>query len=134
LWNSYRDSDYGGYYWGLAGPSVPTKQASGHAFVVLAASSAKVAGLPGADRLLTDIPTIILERFWEEQYGAVAEEFTRERQPFDYYRGQNSNIMHLAGSLMAAVETANDSTYLHGGTNCQLDNWQSCTCKPLARS
>jgi sulfoquinovose isomerase len=47
LWNSYRDSDYGGYYWGLAGPSVPTKQASGHAFVVLAASSAKVAGLPG---------------------------------------------------------------------------------------
>ena len=38
----------------------------------------RVAGHPGADRLPTDISTIIRERFWEEQYGAVAEEFTHE--------------------------------------------------------
>lgn len=32
----------------------------------------------GADRLLTDVSTIIRERFWEERYGAVAEEFAPE--------------------------------------------------------
>jgi sulfoquinovose isomerase len=113
LWNGHRDPEYGGYYWGVGydGPSDPTKQAYGHAFVLLAASSAKVAGHPGADGLITDISTIIRERFWEEQYGAVAEEFTRDWQPFDSYRGQNSN-MHLTESLMAAFEATNDSTYL----------------------
>ena len=64
------DSDYGGFYWGVGygGPSDPTKQGYGHAVVLLAASSAKVAAHPGADRLLTDISTIIRERFWKEQY------------------------------------------------------------------
>jgi sulfoquinovose isomerase len=42
------------------------------AVVLLAASSAKVAAHPGADRLLTDISTITRERFWEVQYRAVA--------------------------------------------------------------
>ena len=85
------DSDYGGFYWGVGygGPSDPTKQGYGHAVVLLAASSAKVAAHPGADRLLTDISTIIRERFWEVQYGAVAEEFTSEWQLFDNFRGQN---------------------------------------------
>jgi hypothetical protein len=31
----------------------------------------------------------IRERFWEVQYGAVAEEFTSEWQLFDNFRGQN---------------------------------------------
>jgi mannose/cellobiose epimerase-like protein (N-acyl-D-glucosamine 2-epimerase family) len=64
----------------MTGHRIPPSRPNGHAFVLLAASSAKVAGHPGADRLLTDISTIIRERFWEEQYGAVAEEFTRERR------------------------------------------------------
>ena len=51
LWNGHRDSEYGGYYWdvGYDGPWDPTKQAYGHAFVLLVASSAKVAGHPAAD-------------------------------------------------------------------------------------
>ena len=113
LWNSHRDPEYGGYYWGVGydAPSDSTKQAYGHAFVLLASSSAKAAGHPDADRLLADISTIIWERFWEEQFGAVAEEFTRDWQSYDTYRGQNSN-MHLTESLMAAFEATNDSTYI----------------------
>ena len=113
LWDSHRDPDHGGYYWavGYDGPSDATKQAYGHAFVLLAASSAKVAGHPDADRLIADISTVIKEKFWEEQFGAVAEEFTRDWQALDSYRGQNSN-MHLTESLMAAFEATNDSTYL----------------------
>jgi sulfoquinovose isomerase len=78
----------------------------------LAASSAKVAGHPAADRLLTDISKIIRERFWGEQYGAVVEEFTPEWRPLDCYRGQDSNT-HLTESLMAAFEATSDSTYPH---------------------
>jgi sulfoquinovose isomerase len=113
LWNSHRDFEHGGYYWGVGydGPTDATKQAYGHAFVLLAASSAKVAGHPDADRLLADVSTVIKERFWEEQFGAVAEEFTRNWEPYDKYRGQNSN-MHLTESLMAAFEATNDSTYI----------------------
>ncbi|HAG26155.1 MAG TPA: mannose-6-phosphate isomerase, partial [Rhodobacter sp.] len=40
------------------------KMAYGHAFVLLAAASAKVVGHPDADRLLTDISQILQDRFW----------------------------------------------------------------------
>lgn len=113
LWNGHRDADHGGYFWGVGyeGPTNATKQAYGHAFVLLAASSAKVAGHPDADRLLTDISTVLSEKFWEDGHGAVAEEFTRDWQSYDNYRGQNSN-MHLTEALMAAFEATGDGTYL----------------------
>ena len=52
LWNAHRDAQNGGYVWSLDnnGPKDDTKQAYGHAFVLLAASSAKVVGHPLADR------------------------------------------------------------------------------------
>ena len=114
LWNGHRDPVNGGYMWGVGyeGPTDPTKQAYGHAFVLLAASSAKVAGHPDADRLLTDISTVLHEHFWEEAVGASAEQFTADWQVYDSYRGQNSN-MHLTEALMAAFEATGDSTYLH---------------------
>ena len=113
LWNGHRDTAHGGYFWGVGyeGPTDDTKQAYGHAFVLLAAASAKAAGHPDADRLLTDISTVLNERFWEDRFGAAAEEFTRDWQSFDQYRGQNSN-MHLTEALMAAFEATGDSTYL----------------------
>ena len=113
LWNGHRDEECGGYFWGVGyeGPVDSVKQAYGHAFVLLAASSAKVAGHPDAERLLADVSTVIRDRFWEERFGAVAEEFTRDWRPFDSYRGQNSN-MHLTEALMAAFEATEDSSYL----------------------
>ena len=113
LWNGHRDSANGGYSWGVGygGLTDAAKQAYGHAFVLLAASSAKATGHPDADRLLTDVSEIIRTRFWEEAYGASAEEFTSDWKPIDAYRGQNSN-MHLTEALMAAFEATNDSTYL----------------------
>ena len=40
------------------------KQAYGHAFVLLAASAAKRASHPEADRLLADITNVIKTKFW----------------------------------------------------------------------
>jgi mannose/cellobiose epimerase-like protein (N-acyl-D-glucosamine 2-epimerase family) len=113
LWNSHRDTQHGGYLWSLDndGPQDDTKQAYGHAFVLLAASSAKVVGHPLADALLADISQVIDERFWEEQHGAVREEFSRDWSPLSTYRGQNSN-MHLTEALMAAFEATGERVYL----------------------
>jgi len=113
LWKAHRDGRHGGYVWSLDkdGPKDDTKQAYGHAFVLLAASSAKVVGHPLADRLLADITQVLEERFWEEQHGAVAEEFSRDWSPVSQYRGQNSN-MHLTEALMAAFEATGERFYL----------------------
>jgi sulfoquinovose isomerase len=113
LWNSHRDGKFGGYIWSLDndGPRDDTKQAYGHAFVLLAASSGKVVGHPLADPLLQDITQILEQRFWEEQHGAVAEEFARDWSPISQYRGQNSN-MHLTEALMAAFEATGERSYL----------------------
>jgi sulfoquinovose isomerase len=113
LWDHHRDGEYGGYVWSLddAGYRDDSKQAYGHAFVLLAASSAKVAGHPLADQLLADITHVIETRFWEQANGAVAEEFARDWSPISDYRGQNSN-MHLTEALMAAFEATGDQDYL----------------------
>lgn len=115
LWDHHRDTSNGGYYWSLNddGPVDATKQGYGHAFVLLAASSAKVAGHPLADRMLADITEVIDTRFWEERHGAIAEEFTSDWSAIDggNYRGQNSN-MHLTEALMAAFEATGEGHYL----------------------
>ena len=50
LWERMRDREHGGYFWGVDDekPTDPTKQAYGHAFVLLAASSAMCVGHPDA--------------------------------------------------------------------------------------
>ena len=113
LWNGHRDPTHGGYVWSLDdnGPADATKQAYGHAFVLLAASSAKIIGHPLADRLLADASEILDRKFWEKRHGAVAEEFARDWSPISAYRGQNSN-MHLTEALMAAFEATGEKLYL----------------------
>ena len=113
LWKGHHDAKNGGYFWGVGedGPSDPLKQAYGHAFVLLAASSAKMVGHPDAGRLLADVSEVLRTRFWESVHGAVAEEFSADWQPISRYRGQNSN-MHLTESLMAAFEATGDNAYL----------------------
>jgi sulfoquinovose isomerase len=113
LWNGHRDAVYGGYVWsvGRDGRGDDRKQAYGHAFVLLAASSAKLVGHPNADRLLADVREVLLERFWEPEFGAAAEEFERDWKPIGPYRGQNSN-MHLSEACMAAFEATGDRAWL----------------------
>ena len=91
LWRRHRDQKHGGYVWSLDdnGISDGKKQAYGHAFVLLAASGAKIVGHPLADAMLADVTEILERRFWEEKHGAVAEEFAEDWSPFNAYRGQN---------------------------------------------
>ncbi len=111
----HRDTKNGGYFWSLddKGPVDSNKQGYGHAFVLLAASSAKTVGHPLADGMLADIAEVLNTKFWEAKHGAIAEEFTADWQALDggNYRGQNSN-MHLTEALMAAFEATGDRDYL----------------------
>ncbi len=115
LWNGHRDQKNGGYVWSMNddGHADTNKQGYGHAFVLLAASSAKVIGHPLADKMLADITEVLETRFWEKNHGAIAEEFTADWGPIDggTYRGQNSN-MHLTEALMAAFEATGEQHYL----------------------
>ena len=114
LWTRHRDIKNGGYHWGVddSTSTNPTKQAYGHAFVLLASASAKVAGHPDADRLMEDITDVLLRRFWEPDFGATSEEYSADWQTIGDYRGQNSN-MHLTEALMAAYEVTDDRMYLN---------------------
>ena len=113
IWHSHRDSKHGGYVWSLDDDRLhdASKQAYGHAFVLLAASSAKCVGHPLAERMLADVTEVLETRFWEKTHGAQAEEFAQDWTPLSSYRGQNSN-MHLTEALMAAFEATGDSEYL----------------------
>ena len=88
-----------------------SKQAYGHAFVLLAAASAMTVGHPLAAPMLADISEVLDARFWEAQHGASAEEFAPDWTPVPGYRGQNAN-MHLTEALMAAFEATGERLYL----------------------
>lgn len=113
LWRAHRDTQFGGYFWSMsdAGPVDRSKQAYGHAFVLLAASSAKVIGHPEADRLLADVTEVLWSRFWQEDHGAVVDALAEDWAPLSDYRGQNAN-MHLTEALMAAYEATGETVYL----------------------
>lgn len=113
LWNGHRDPQHGGYLWSIDGNGAAdgTKLAYGHVFVLLAASSARMAGHPDAGRLLTDIAEVLDRHYWDEEYGLFRDEFTRDWQPFSTYRGMNAN-MHGVEALLTAHEATGEEEYL----------------------
>ena len=108
-----RDRKHGGYCWSVDddGFKDDSKQAYGHAFVMLAAADATMIGHPLGKQMLADVTDVINTRFWDDYYGAVSEEYARNWAKISTYRGQNSN-MHLTEALMAAFEVTADRTYL----------------------
>ena len=113
LWQHHRDTRDGGYLWAF-GPdgsvAEGNKLAYGHAFVLLAGASAKMAGHPDADRLIADVMEVIDAHFWDHSLGRMREEFTRDWQSFSTYRGMNAN-MHMSEALLTATEATGDTSY-----------------------
>ena len=113
LSSHHKDQRNGGWFWQVddRGPVDATKQAYGHAFVLLASASAMVVGHPGAAGLMSDVTDVLLRRFWDATAGATTEEYAADWSPLGPYRGQNSN-MHLTEALMAAFEASGNRDYL----------------------
>lgn len=125
LSGQFRDREHGGWFTALAdetpapqdlAQTQPTvvddrKSAYPHTFVVLAAATAQVAGIPGAQRLLADALEVLTTRFWDEDAGMFVEDYSRDFAALDSYRGANSN-MHGVEALLAAFSATRDPSYL----------------------
>ena len=106
-----RDRRHGGWFDSLdpTGQPAPLKTNYSHAFVVLAASSAVVAGLPGASALLHEALDTWLARFWDDKAAMFVDTWNREFTRLDPYRGVNGN-MHAVEALLAAADVLDDDT------------------------
>lgn len=106
------DKKNGGWYAGLTseGEILPTKQCYAHAFVILAASSALLADVDGAEELLNDALALYDLRFWNEEEGLSCDTWNTEFCTLDDYRGLNAN-MHSVEAFLAASDVTGDEKY-----------------------
>lgn len=111
-----KDQAHGGWYAavGKDGPTNTTKEAYGHAFVILAASSATAAGRHGARELLDEALAVHTEHFWDEAAGMSRENFNTDWSEGEDYRGINAN-MHTLEAYLAAADVTNSQEYLKRG-------------------
>ena len=93
------DAAHGGW---SASTEDPTKAAYVHAFVVLAGSTAAVAGVPGGRDLLTDALDVWQRRFWDDDAGLAVEEWDAAWTTCAGYRGINANMHGVEATLAAA--------------------------------
>ncbi|WP_347355137.1 AGE family epimerase/isomerase [Intrasporangium sp.] len=105
-----RDRTHGGWF-SSAGPAGRVKEGYAHAFVVLAAASATGAGHPDGPSLLQEALGVVLERFWDEDQGLVADVWDADWTVLDPYRGVNAN-MHTVEAFLAAAEVTGDRVWL----------------------
>ena len=112
LTSELHDDEHGGWYAGLTadGDILPDKQCYAHAFVILAASSAMLAGRPGARELLKDALRIYDKFFWQDEIGLSVDKWNTEFTVLDDYRGINAN-MHTVEAFLAAADALGDENY-----------------------
>ena len=81
LRTTLHDDEHGGWFGAVDAAGAPVggtgKSCYDHAFVMLAASTAVAAGLPGADELLAEATTVFEEHFWDDDLGRVVDEWDR---------------------------------------------------------
>lgn len=120
-----RDTDNGGWFAASgSSPASSTKEAYGHAHLILAASTACAAGLPRAPELLDRALTTHNERFWDEATGLVVEEWNADWSHLSPYRGMNST-MHTVECYLAAGDATSDHLWYRraGRMADQLVSW-----------
>ena len=112
LTGELKDTQNGGWFAGVTADGKPleNKQCYAHAFVILAASSAYLAGVPGAKELLDEAIALYDKRFWNEEEGLSVDTWNTEFTVLDSYRGLNAN-MHTVEAFLAAADALGDEKY-----------------------
>lgn len=112
LTGELRDTAHGGWYPGVTsdGEILPDKQCYAHAFVILAASSAVLAGRPGAEKLLNEALEVFDRYFWNEEEGLACDTWNTEFTSLDPYRGLNAN-MHTVEAFLATADATGQDVY-----------------------
>ena len=112
-----RDSEHGGWFGSVGADGEPdaTKSCYAHAFVMLAGSTAVVAGLPGADDLLAEATEVFDAHFWDDGLGRVVDEWDRAWSSPTPYRGLNSTMHSLEAMLAVGDVTGDDVWHRRAG-------------------
>ncbi|HAT01917.1 MAG TPA: N-acyl-D-glucosamine 2-epimerase [Oribacterium sp.] len=112
LTGELHDVENGGWYASVKADGTPVgpKQCYTHAFVILAASSALLAGRPGAEELLNDAEAIYDRYFWDEKIGLSRDTWNTTFTELDSYRGLNAN-MHSVEAFLAVADGFGDEKY-----------------------
>ncbi len=117
LRTTLRDAEHGGWFGAVgpdgdpvAGPGGASKSCYAHAFVMLAGSTAVVAGLPGGEDVLADAADVFERRFWDEGPGRVVDEWDRAWTDALPYRGLNST-MHAVEAMLAVGDVTGDAVW-----------------------
>ena len=107
-----KDKKNGGWYAGLTmnDEVVENKQCYAHAFVILAGTSAYLAGIEGAKELLDEALEIYDRYFWNEKEGLSCDTWNTEFTVLDDYRGVNAN-MHTVEAFLAVADALDDDKY-----------------------
>ena len=106
------DDEHGGWYPQVFadGTHAPGKVCYAHAFVILAASSALLAGRPGAKELLDEALATYDKHFWNDEIGLAVDTWNTEFTELDPYRGLNAN-MHTTEAFLAVADATGDNAY-----------------------
>ena len=107
-----KDKKNGGWYAGLTKDNEPleTKQCYAHAFVILASTSAYLAGVDGAKELLDEALLVYDKYFWNDEEGLSCDTWNTEFTKLDTYRGINAN-MHTVEAFLAVADALKDEKY-----------------------
>lgn len=106
------DHEHRGWYAAVGPDGVvdDSKQSYGHAFVLLAACSALLADVPGADELVALALTAQELHFWDDEAGLVVDRWDRTWTDLDPYRGVNAN-MHAVEAYLAAADVTSSTGF-----------------------
>jgi mannose/cellobiose epimerase-like protein (N-acyl-D-glucosamine 2-epimerase family) len=78
--------------------------------VILASSTGTVAGDEVARRVLDDVLTLVDEKFWQQEFGRVADTWSADWSERNPYRGINAN-MHMVEAMLAASDATGDTRW-----------------------
>ncbi|MBV8156779.1 MAG: AGE family epimerase/isomerase [Dyella sp.] len=112
LRNVHRNPATGGYAWTIRDgkPEDTMYHAYGVAFVLLAYSTAKKAGVHEAEAWMDETWELLEKRYWDADAGLYRDEANDQWQ-FTGYRGQNAN-MHMCEAMLAAYQASDEPRYL----------------------
>ena len=113
LRTTLRDTDHGGWFTAVAADGTPVgtaKSCYDHAFVLLAGSTASVAGIAGGEELLAEATAVFERHFWDDDLGRVVDEWDRDWTTLAPYRGLNAT-MHSVEAMLAAGDATQDPAW-----------------------
>jgi mannose/cellobiose epimerase-like protein (N-acyl-D-glucosamine 2-epimerase family) len=106
------DRRHGGWYTSVLASGTPQegKACYAHAFVLLGASSALLAHVPGAKALLDDALDIYERHFWDAAEHMPFDTWDTSFETLDDYRGVNAS-MHSVEAFLAVSDATDDPLY-----------------------